>query len=354
MELFDSSKHGTLSAFFSHNSSSFITYPGTDFLLKPIFIRGFSGSLHLVLLFVLLVSWVWTKFKVGDGEGPKQRFGSIQSWYYKLTLLCCLGVSGLSLVFCLLNYFYWHRNDWSEEKLVTLFDLAIRTLAWGALCIYLHTQFSNSSESKFPNLLRVWWGSYFSISCYSLVIDILFHKEDVSLPVQSLVFDVVCVISGLFFIYVGFFGKKEGRNTILEEPLLNGNGNAESNDSKGGTPVTPYSNAGIFSILTFSWMGPLIALGNKKTLDLEDVPELYKGDSVLGSFPNFRNKLEARCHADGRVTTFRLVKAIDILGLERCWLDRVIYYILHIGILCRSISNRHICSIPLWAEKVQK
>ncbi|XP_007217914.2 ABC transporter C family member 3 [Prunus persica] len=278
MELFDSSKHGTLSAFFSHYSSSFITYPGTDFLLKPVFIRGFSGSLHLVLLFVLLVSWVWKKFKVGDGEGPKQRFGSIQSWYYKLTLLCCLGVSGLSLVFCLLNYFYWHRNDWTEEKLVTLFDLAIRTLAWGALCVYLHTQFSNSSESKFPNLLRVWWGSYFSISCYSLVIDILLYKEHVSLPVQSFVFDVVCVISGLFFIFVGFFGKKEGRNTVLEEPLLNGNGNAVSNNSKGGTPVTPYSNAGIFSILTFSWMGPLIAVGNKKTLDLEDVPELYKGD----------------------------------------------------------------------------
>ncbi|ONI13655.1 hypothetical protein PRUPE_4G235100 [Prunus persica] len=312
MELFDSSKHGALSAFFSHYSSSFITYPGTDFLLKPVFIRGFSGSLHLVLLFVLLVSWVWKKFKVGDGEGPKQRFGSVQSWYYKLTLLCCLGVSGLSLVFCLLNYFYWHRNDWSEEKLVTLFDLAIRTLAWGALCIYLHTQFSNSSESKFPNLLRLWWGSYFSISCYSLVIDILLYKEHVSLPVQSLVFDVVCVISGLFFIYVGFFGKKEGRNTVLEEPLLNGNGNgnAESNNSKGRTPVTPYSNAGIFSLLTLSWMGPLIALGNKKTLDLEDVPELYKGDSVVGSFPNFRNKLEAECGADGRVTTFHLVKAL--------------------------------------------
>jgi hypothetical protein len=31
-------------------------------------------------------------------------------------------------------------------------------------------------------------------------------------------------------------------------------------------------------------LGPLIALGNKKTLDLEDVPQLDPSDSVVGAF----------------------------------------------------------------------
>ena len=39
----------------------------------------------------------------------------------------------------------------------------------------------------------------------------------------------------------------------------------------------------------------LIAIGNKKTLDLEDVPQLGPSDSVFGAFPTFKNKLEAEC-----------------------------------------------------------
>ncbi|KAK9932338.1 hypothetical protein M0R45_019580 [Rubus argutus] len=221
---------------------------------------------------------------------PKEGFRNSQTLYYRHTLICCLGVSATSLVFCVLYYFSWYRYGWSEEKLVTLSDLAIRTLSWGAVFVYLHTQFSNSGESKFPYLLRVWWGFYFSLSCYCLVIDFVLYQKDVSLPIQSLVSDVAFLIAALFFIYVGFIGKKEERDTLLEDPLLNGTRNTsignteESSKPKGDETVkAPYSNAGIFSILTFSWLSPLIAVGKKKTLDHEDVPELDKSDSVLGS-----------------------------------------------------------------------
>ncbi|CAN1230675.1 ABC transporter C family member 3 [Linum grandiflorum] len=48
-------------------------------------------------------------------------------------------------------------------------------------------------------------------------------------------------------------------------------------------------------------MGPLIALGNKKALDLEDVPQLYKDDSVVGAFASLKT---------GIITLFKLVKAL--------------------------------------------
>uniref|UniRef100_A0A2N9FSY8 ABC transmembrane type-1 domain-containing protein n=1 Tax=Fagus sylvatica TaxID=28930 RepID=A0A2N9FSY8_FAGSY len=220
MELVQSSKHG-MSILFSNYYSS-LMYSATDFLMKPVFLRGFSGSLHLVLLFVLFVSWVCNKFKVGHSEGLKEKF----------------------------------------------------------------------KKSR----------------------DVVLYGKHVNLPVQNVASDVVSVVSGLFFCYVGIFGKIEGEGTLLEEPLLNGDSSAsneaESNKSKVGENVTPYWKAGFFSILTFSWMAPLIATGNKKTLDLEDVPQLVPSDSVFGAFPNFKNKLEAECGTSNRVTTLKLAKAL--------------------------------------------
>ncbi|KAJ0046709.1 hypothetical protein Pint_03904 [Pistacia integerrima] len=299
--------------------SSSLMDAGTGFLLKPIFIHGFSASLHLVLLLVLFVSWVCGKLKVRVGhdsnEESKERVKNRRVSWYKKTLVCCLGVSAFNFVLCLLSYFYWYRNDWSDDKLVTLFDLVLRTLGWGAISVYLHTQFFNSGKKRFPFLLRVWWGFYMSISCYCLVIHIVLYNKQVSVPIQYVVSDVVSVITGLFFCYVGFLGKHEGEDAILlQEPLLDGNTASEDVVSpikpKGSDKVTPYSNASLISILTFSWMGTLIADGNKKTLDLEDVPQLDSRDSVVGAFPTFRNKLEAECGTGSGVTSLALVKAL--------------------------------------------
>ena len=95
-----------MSILFSHYYS-LITYSGTDFLKKPVLLRGFSASLHLVLLFVLFIIWVYNKFKVGQREGPKERFKNIRCLYHKQAQICCLEVSVFSLVLCLLNYLFF-------------------------------------------------------------------------------------------------------------------------------------------------------------------------------------------------------------------------------------------------------
>jgi len=98
----------------------------------------------------------------------------------------------------------------------------------------------------------------------------------------------------------------------LEESLLNGEA-SESNknsDSKKTLRNESYSNAGFFSILTFSWMTPLIALGNKKTLDHEDLPLLSTNDSAYGTFSTLRNKLDLECGNVRNATTINLAKVL--------------------------------------------
>ncbi|KEH33999.1 multidrug resistance protein ABC transporter family protein [Medicago truncatula] len=101
----------------------------------------------------------------------------------------------------------------------------------------------------------------------------------------------------------------------LEESLLNGeasvsNNNSDSKKTLRNESSTSYSNAGFLSILTFSWMTPLIALGNKKTLNHEDLPLLSTNECANGTFTTFRNKLELECGNVRNVTTINLAKVL--------------------------------------------
>ncbi|KAJ1441278.1 P-loop containing nucleoside triphosphate hydrolase [Sesbania bispinosa] len=294
-----------------HPTSSFLT----SFLkIKLVFLRGIglSSFLHLLLLVTLLVSWLRRKVKVEarDGDNSKEK---VKNTLFTRTLLCSLGVSAFNLLLCLYDCFCWYRNGWSDEKLMTLLDSALKTVAWGAVCVYLHRELFSSGERRLPFFLRIWCVIYLFISCYCLIVDFVLYEKGAALPIQYLVSDVFSSCVGLFICYLTFFVKIEGGvgDSTLQEPLLNGDSNVSGKkETKGVETVTPYSSAGIFSILTFSWVGPLIAVGKKKTLDLEDVPQLDTRDSSVGAFPTFRDKLEADCGDINKVATLKLVKSL--------------------------------------------
>ncbi|KAK8591646.1 hypothetical protein V6N13_031682 [Hibiscus sabdariffa] len=227
--------------------------------------------------------------KEAGGERSKERPKQRKALWYKLTLAFCLVVSAFNVVLSLLSYGYWNGNGWSEDQLVTLSDYIVKALAWGATYVYLNCQFINFGERK---------------------------RKHVSFPIQCLVSDVFSVITSLSLFIMGIWGRTGGEITLLKEPLLKGESDVSNGVElkKGGDTVTPYSNAGIFSILTFSWISPLIAAGNKKTLDLEDVPQLDRDDSLVGALPNFKSWLESDDSQGSGVTTFKLVKALFFLA----------------------------------------
>lgn len=85
-----------------------------------------------------------------------------------------------------------------------------------------------------------------------------------------------------------------------------------SPSSMGTSGRSSFTDAGLFSIITFSWMGPLLDLGRRKTLDLEDVPLLGDSDSVHGIVHNFRERIHSISTAGQctGVTTIKLSKAL--------------------------------------------
>ncbi|KAI4307895.1 hypothetical protein L6164_031022 [Bauhinia variegata] len=299
---------------FSHNPQM---DPETWFLLKPIFLHGLSGFLHLVLFMSFLVFRARSKITVSSRDGSEEKS---QNTLYKKAQSYSVGFSSFNHILCLFNYFYCYKSGWLDEKLATLLDLAAKTAAWGVVCVYLHAGFFNSSERRFPFLFKVWCFLNHISSCYCFAVNIILHEKYDSLPIQYLISDVVSAAVGLLFYYQGFLGKNEVENRTFEEPLLHGNTNvskaSESSKSEGDETVSPYSTAGIFSLLSYSWIGPLIAVGNKKILDLEDVPLLASSDSALEVFPNFRNKIEVDCGIISRVNTLKLAKSV-ILSVSK-------------------------------------
>jgi len=288
-----------------------------DVLLQPVFLHGLSGFFHLLLLVAVPLSLVWKTFTARIRDESKEKHDNT---HFKTTMFCSLGVSAFSFLLCLFNYFYWYSTDWSEEELVTLLDLVLKTVAWGVFWVCLNKGFFSSGERRFSFLFKAWCVLFLFVSCYCFGVDVVVISERrVVLPTQYLVSDVVSTCAGLLFCYVGYFVKNKGHvrekeNNGIQEPLLHGGTNdgdsLRSKETKGEDTFTPFSYASILSLLTFTWVGPLIAVGNKKTLDLEDVPQLDTRDSVFGTFPGFRDKLEADCGTINSVTTLKLVKSL--------------------------------------------
>ncbi|KAI3894632.1 hypothetical protein MKW92_011076, partial [Papaver armeniacum] len=275
--------------------------------VKPMFLHGFSACLHLTLFLALVINWVLKRLKAPASSSIRRSYKEKTRFflYYRPTLLLsCLGLSFLNVIICGFNQFIWYKQGWSDERVLVQFDLILRVLGWVSIFGYLHVQFKR--ELKFPVLLRVWWGLSSLMSCYFLVIDLIVYRKDRILPVQFWVLDVTSAVGGL-----------DAEDT-LHEPLLNGNG-VNGGDKNGNTSrvnensndenASPFSTASFFSLLTFSWMGPLLGVGYTKTLDIKDVPGLDIRDSVNGVYPIFRDKIESYCDGS-EVKTFKLVKAL--------------------------------------------
>ncbi|XP_042497599.1 ABC transporter C family member 3-like [Macadamia integrifolia] len=282
-----------------------------------IFLHGFSAFSHLILLLVLSISWVCKRHTASTLENSKPMLKNTFFLYYWLALISCMALSFCDLLLCMLNYLFRYGHGWPDLNIFAQLDFAFRTLTWCVISAYLHIQFSHSTERQFPILLRIWWTFYFLMSCSYFVIHLgLNWKHSSSFLLW--ISDILSIISGLFFCYVGLFGKgREDENHLLE-PLLeigsnksNGDGGQES--GVGGDSVTPYANANLVSTFTFSWMGPLLGLGYNKTLDLEDVPQLDNSDRANAVFACFRKKLEYDGDGSGnghQVNTLNLVKAL--------------------------------------------
>ncbi|KAK6164386.1 hypothetical protein DH2020_001250 [Rehmannia glutinosa] len=197
---------------------------------------------------------------------------------YKASVFCCfyifsvhvfvLGLDGVGLIReAALGE--GRKLDWTVVLLPAALSLAWFVLSFSVLYC------KNKAAEKFPLLLRIWWIASFVICLFTLYADGRGLLTEGSGNLSSHVlanFVVTPPIAFLFFIATrGVTGIQVCRISDLQEPLL-------LEEESGCLKVTPYNEAGLFSLVILSWLNPLLSIGNKKPLELKDIPLLAPKD----------------------------------------------------------------------------
>ncbi|KAA3474905.1 ABC transporter C family member 5-like [Gossypium australe] len=202
---------------------------------------------------------------------------------FKLSVSCCFYVLLVQVVVLGFDGFGLIREavdgkvvDWSAVALP-----ATQVLAWLVLSFsVLHCKFKVSE--RFPLLLRVWWSISFVICLCTLYVDGKSFLVDGSSYISSHVaanFAVTPALAFLCFVAIrGVTGIQVCRNSDLQEPLL------LEEEEAGCLKVTPYSDAGLFSLATLSWLNSLLSLGAKRPLELKDIPLLAPKDRAKSNY----------------------------------------------------------------------
>ncbi|KAB2602017.1 ABC transporter C family member 5-like [Pyrus ussuriensis x Pyrus communis] len=200
---------------------------------------------------------------------------------FKFSVFCCfyvLFVQVLVLGFEGVGLIRERRNgnvvDWSVMVLP-----AAQASAWFALSFSaLHCKFKVCE--KFPLLLRVWWSVSFLICLCTLYVDGRAFAIEGSKRMSSHVVANLAVTPALAFLcfvaFRGVTGIQVSGQSDLQEPLLE--------EEAGCLKVSPYHDAGLFSLATLSWMNPLLSIGAKRPLEIKDIPLLAPQDRAKTNY----------------------------------------------------------------------
>ncbi|KAL8143005.1 hypothetical protein V2J09_016037 [Rumex salicifolius] len=195
---------------------------------------------------------------------------------FKISMLCCFGVLFVQVVVLGFDVIGLIREA-SHGNVASWYLLCwpvTQSLAWFVMSFMaLHCKYKASE--KFPLLLRAWWCVSFLICLCNLYVDSRALWSEGSNHLSSHVvanFVVIPALGFLCFVAVtGQTGIQVYSNSELQEPLL-------IQEEAGCLKVTPYSEAGLCSLATLSWLNPLLSTGARRPLDLKDIPLLAPKD----------------------------------------------------------------------------
>ena len=298
------------------------------------FLHGVSAASHLILALAVTGRLLLRRLSAGrtkDGEvggGDASRSLGRFPYCYRVSVCTTWALAAFEVLLAAYSWYADGGAGWSGDAVAQRVDAAARAVSWLLLAAYLQFDVGRRRrQERFPAPLRIWWALFTLLTVVAAGVHAATSLDGFPVPGRSWALDAISVTAAVVLLSAGFLGRKEGNGrghaSEEQEPLLNGAHGAadddDENSSSSAADASLFTGAGFLSVLTFSWMGPLLRVGHRKTLALEDVPGLEPGDSVAGILPPFKANLEALTrdvNSDGGrsskkvVTAFTLTKAL--------------------------------------------
>ncbi|OEL14752.1 ABC transporter C family member 9, partial [Dichanthelium oligosanthes] len=170
----------------------------------------------------------------------------------------------------------------------------LQVLSWLILSLAVFS-FQKTKPATLPLIIRSWWIFNFLQSVTIVVIDlrsILTVNEDIGFE-EGIDMFMLAVCTYLFAVSARGKTGITFKDSNITEPLLSPSVGQQAEAKR----PCPYGRASILGLVTFSWMNPVFAIGYKKPLEKNDVPDVDGKDTaefLSDSFKKIMDDVERR------------------------------------------------------------
>ncbi|XP_024018043.1 putative ABC transporter C family member 15 [Morus notabilis] len=212
-----------------------------------------------------------------------------------LMMACSLALMGarISVILMLLN----GSRNYCKRRIYAFSSEALQVLFWAASAIAVHKVVKNELI-KFSWLLRSWWLWSFVMSMIHVAFDthlLITNRSELRLRDYA---DFFCFLVSTCLFVVSIRGKTGivlHEPNGITEPFLNGKSDKHIENKR----ESAYAKASLLQLVTFSWLNPLFAVGFRKPLDPNEIPDLDIKDSAACLSSSFDESLKCVKEKDG-------------------------------------------------------
>ncbi|TXG62442.1 hypothetical protein EZV62_009436 [Acer yangbiense] len=216
---------------------------------------------------------------------------------FRITIVCSTLLFGTHLI--MLMIMLNGGEILCDSKVLAFSSEVTQVVLWASTLLTIY-KIPNNKYAKFPWILRAWWSCSFSLYIICTALDAYSRFTNHSQFKVGDYADFVCLLPSTLLFGISIRGKTGlvyALTNDTTEPLING---------KTDTPLeykreSLYGKATLFQLVTFSWLNPLFAVGIKKPLDQNEIPDVDIKDSAAFLSHDFDERLKQVKQKDGSV-----------------------------------------------------
>ncbi|XP_043687090.1 putative ABC transporter C family member 15 [Telopea speciosissima] len=229
--------------------------------------------------FSLLFTWILVELFIQRqrySESDQLKHGGMEkrTVFTTIVLLSNVLIFTFHLGFCLYEV-------WKLKTVPTQLIFSATTWVLATIYAFYSNYRSISGEKRWPSVLTFWWIFSCILSAFHVFIYFLTHLKSGIPPdflLEPNVAELVSFPLSLLLCVNAFCFSYNRRIPEIKDPLL------QKEDNEVPPDFETFSNAGIYSRLTFSWLNPLFRKGRTQKLELHHIPADPESETAEKSY----------------------------------------------------------------------